>query len=212
MRKIRLIVALMVLFPLLAVSVAAQRSRAPVRDYFPLRVGDSWTYLHDDGDFKFTIKVNSVEKQADGTMRYMVQKLAGAEIHEWYSKVDGWVLMHGQAYVGQEGIKVNYEPGRQYLKNPLVAGTKWTWKGKGNTGQDITESNRVIGLETLKVPAGTFRAMKIVSVVSDGDAVMTKTYWYADGVGLIKSTTEGREIKYGWELFDYSFKKPKPGK
>lgn len=212
MRKIRLIVALMLLFPLLTMSVAAQRSRAPVRDYFPLRVGDSWTYLNDDGDFKFTIKVNSVEKQADGTMRYLLHKLAGAEIHEWYSKVDGWVLMHGQAYVGQEGIKVNYEPGRQYLKNPLVAGTKWTWKGKGNTGQDITESNRVVGLEALKVPAGTFRAMKIVSVVSDGDAVMTKTYWYADGVGLIKSTTEGREIKYGWELFDYSFKKPRPRK
>jgi hypothetical protein len=36
---------------------------------------------------------------------------------------------------------------------------------------------------------------------------MTRTNWYAEGVGLVKSTTEGGQIKYGSELTDYSFKK-----
>ena len=44
-----------------------------------------------------------------------------------------------------------------------------------------------------------------------GAIPMTKTSWYADGVGLVKSATEGGQIKYGSELVDYSFKK-KPQK
>jgi hypothetical protein len=135
---------------------------------------------------------------------------SGLEVHYWYSKADGWVLLHHKSYVGQEGVKVDYDPGRQYLMNPLVAGKKWFWKGKGEIGQDITESNEIIGPETVKVPAGTFRAVKIVSQVADGEAVLTRTTWYAEGVGLVKSMSEGRGLKYGWELSDYSFKKAAP--
>ena len=82
------------------------------------------------------------------------------------------------------------------------------WKGKGITQTVGEESNQVIGREVVKVPAGTFQAMKIVSHISDESAAMTKTYWYVDGVGLVKWTAEGAQVKYGWELVDYSFKKP----
>lgn len=47
----------------------------------------------------------------------------------------------------------------------------------------------------------------MVSHVNGTATPMTKTSWYADGVGLVKSTTEGGQIKYGWELVNYSFKK-----
>src|SRR5215212_5704632 len=108
MHKIRLATALLFLLPLLVMSVAAQKSRRPARgparaaaktvvntvaDYFPLRVGDSWTYLHNEGS-QFTIKVTEAQKQADGTMRYKVVSQAGLEVHYWYSKPDGWVLLH----------------------------------------------------------------------------------------------------------------------
>ena len=49
--------------------------------------------------------------------------------------------------------------------------------------------------------------MKVVTEVSGGAVPMIKTSWYADGVGLVKTTTEGGQIKYGSELTDYSFKK-----
>ncbi len=208
MKRIRLVLTLVFLFPLLAAGVVAQtqKTKVPVRDFFPLRVGDSWTYRQEESDAEYTVKVLSAEKQADGSMRYLLEKQAGVQIQSWYSKTNGWVLMHGEAYVGQE-LKSTFEPARQFLKNPLVAGEKWNWKGKAITNMDFAESNEVVGPETVKVPAGTFRAMKIVSKVDDGGAAMTKTYWYADGVGLVKTTSEGRQIKYGWELKDYSFKK-----
>jgi hypothetical protein len=49
--------------------------------------------------------------------------------------------------------------------------------------------------------------MKIVSQVTGAAHPMTKTYWYADGVGMVKTTTEAGPTKYGSELVDYSFKK-----
>jgi hypothetical protein len=76
----------------------------------------------------------------------------------------------------------------------------------------MTEEAQVIGTEKVVVPAGTFQAMKMVSKVADGPALKTVTTWYADGVGMVKTETEGGQFKYGFELVDYSFKKAGPKK
>ena len=205
--KVRLVLMLVLLLTLMTTNVTAQKSGARVSDYFPLSVGDSWTYRHNEDDSEFTVKVLSAEKHPDGTMLYLVEKQAGAVIRYWYSKSSGWTLLHREAYQHQEGIDRQYQPPREFLKNPLITGAKWTWKGIGINGQLTSESNQVIGPEIVKVPAGTFRAMKVVSKVSDGETAGTKTYWYAAGVGLVKSITTGGQLQYGWELVSYSFKK-----
>jgi hypothetical protein len=194
---------------LLVISIAAKKSNPVAVDHFPLRVGDSWTYRSTTSATEYSLKVLSEEKQADGTIRSLVETSAGVKVQTWYSKAGGRVLMHEERYPEHEALVAKYEPPRQYLQNPLVAGSKWEWTGKDYTFTDIHEKNKVVGFEKVTVPAGKFRAMKVVSQVTAGKAGMTKTYWYADGVGLVKSTTEGGQIKYGWELIDYSFKKDK---
>jgi hypothetical protein len=191
---------------LASISAAAEKAKPAAADYFPLRVGDSWTYHNTSGDGEYSLKVLSEEKQPDGSTRYLVEMVSGVKIHSWFSKNSGWVLMHGERYPEHEGLEIKYEPPKQYLQNPLVAGSKWGWKGKDYTQTERSENNHVVGFEKITVPAGKFRAMKVVSEVGGG-AAMTKTYWYAEGVGLVKSTTEGGQIKYGWELTNYSFKK-----
>jgi uncharacterized protein DUF3108 len=199
------IVALLVF--LITINAGAQKPKAPAPDYFPLRVGDSWTYRGTSGDTEYTIKVLEEEKPAaGGTIRYLVEKLAGAQVHTLFSKEGGWVFMHSERYPEHEGLEAKYEPARKYLPTPLVAGVKWEWSGKDYTQTEVKESNQVIGLESVTVPAGTFRAMKVVSEITAA-ARMTKTFWYADGVGLVKTTTDAGQIKYGAELTDYSFKK-----
>jgi hypothetical protein len=211
MIKIRQLLALAFAFVLLTTSIAAQKAKATAApDYFPLRVGDSWKYRSTVSDAEAIVKVVSAEKQADGTMRYLLEKVAGAKIDNWYSKTDGWVLMHREAYPEHEGLEMKYEPAKPYLKTPLVAGATWNWKGKSTTQNEMSESYQVIGLEMVEVPAGKFRAMKIVGKVSEAAALMTKTYWYVNGVGLVKYTTEAGPTKYGFELIDYSFKKATP--
>ena len=208
MIKARKILAAILLLTLLATAAAAQkRAAAAERDYFPLRVGDSWTYRNDEDDSEFTVKVLGEEKQADGTVLYQVEKLVGGRIHSWYAKAPGWVLMRREAYAEQEGVAVTYEPARQYLKNPLAAGAKWTWTGKSATGMDVLEINVVEGPQVVTTPAGRFRAIKVVTRLREGDSAVTRTNWYAPGVGLVKTQTVTPSLKYGAQLADYSFKK-----
>jgi hypothetical protein len=188
-------------------AVAAKPKSAKVdADYFPLRVGDSWTYRNSE-EGGYTLKVLSEEPQEGGPARYVVELRSGVVIQNIFSRAGGWVLFHAQSYPEHEGLKATYEPPKQYLPNPLVAGQKWDWTAKDPSQVEHRESSRVVGFENVTVAAGKFRAMKIVSEVNSGSALMTKTNWYADGVGLVKSTTESGQIKYGSELTDYSFKK-----
>ena len=195
-------------FALLSVATTAfaQKSKQAA-DYFPLRVDDSWTYRNTSDDSRYTLKVIREEKQEDGSTRYLMEMLAGVKVHRFFSKPDGWVLLHFEQYPEHPGLEAKYEPPKQFLQNPLVAKFKWKWNGKDYTQQEFAEDNQVAGFENVTVPAGKFRAMKLVSQVTGAANPMTRTYWYADGVGLIKTTTEAATMKYGSELVDYSFKK-----
>jgi hypothetical protein len=90
--------------------------------------------------------------------------------------------------------------------NPPGAGASWSWKGKGNLGVDVDETSTVAGTEPVVVPAGKFTAVKVVTKVTQGGTPVTKTYWYANWVGLVKSMTDTGTVKSTTELSDYSFK------
>ncbi len=74
-------------------------------------------------------------------------------------------------------------------------------------GVEIDESNDVSGPETVSVPAGKFEAMKVMTKVIQGGALVTKTYWYAPSVGLVKSMTDTGSVKSTTELLEYSGKR-----
>ena len=192
---------------LLITGAAAQKSEPVTVDYFPLRVGDSWTYRSTSGGTDYKRRVLREEKQVDGTTRYLVETSMGTRIQAVFSKVNGWVLMHAERYPDQERLEPEYEPAKKYLPNPLVTGTQWRGDGKDPTQPERQENNQVMGFERITVPAGHFQAMKVVSHVTGGSNGMTETCWYADGVGLVKQATEDGQKQSTWELTDYSFKK-----
>src|SRR5437016_10519303 len=77
MIRIRIITALL-LMSLAVLAVMAQRPQEPPPDYFPLRAEVWWKYRSTTADGKqseFTVKVLSIEKQADGTNHYLVETL-----------------------------------------------------------------------------------------------------------------------------------------
>ena len=203
--------AALLLMSLMLLAVMAQKPKDPPPDYFPLRVEDWWKYRSTTADGKqseFTIKVLSADKQGDGTNLYLVETLSTFQpIHDWYSKPGGQVLMHRIAYPKNEALKADYQPVKFYLKNPLSVGASWEWKGKGMMGVDIEESSRVTGTEAVEVPAGKFQAMKVETKVIQGGTPVTKIYWFANWVGLVKSMTDTGSVKSTTELVDYSFKK-----
>jgi hypothetical protein len=214
MKRIRILAALgLILLAVVAVAgqkQTGQKQKEPPPDYYPLRVGDWWKYQSTTADGKqseFTITVLADEKQTDGTVLHQVEIKSMLPIHEWESKPSGWVLWHREAYPSNESMKVTFEPVRPFLKNPPTTGATWEWKGKGMMGVDIDESSQVIGSEEVEVPAGKFQAMKVVTKVTQGGALVTKTYWYANWIGMVKSMTESGPVKSTTVLVDYSFKK-----
>jgi hypothetical protein len=203
--------AALLLVMLALLTVMGQKPQEPPPDYFPLRVGDWWKYRSTTADGKeseFTIKVLSAEKQGDGSSLYLVETVSTFQpIHDWYSKPSGQVLMHRIAYPKNEALKADYQPVKLYLKNPLSAGASWQWKGKGMMGVDIEEASRVTVAEAVEVGAGKFQAMKVETKVIQGGTPVTKTYWFANWIGLVKSMTDTGSVKSTTELLDYSFKK-----
>ena len=201
------VIALLTFF--LAGIAPAKQPKQPktAADYFPLQAGYSWTYRNTE-EGGYTLKVLSADPHEGGPPRYVVELSSGVKILKTYSKTPGWILYHGENYLEHEGLQVTYDPPRQFMPRPLTVGQKWEWSGKDSTQVEYRESSRVAGSETVKVAAGTFRALKVVTEVISGSATKTRTDWYADAVGLVKSATAAGQFKYGSELTDYSFKKP----
>ncbi|MFN8659575.1 MAG: hypothetical protein U0105_24785 [Candidatus Obscuribacterales bacterium] len=193
-------------------SAAKPSVKPPPPDYFPLRVNDWWKFQTTTGEGKqsnFTMKVISAEKQPDQTVIFKVDTQSTKPIHDWYTKPAGLVLRHKEQFGDDEKMLFSYEPVYSYLKNPLSKDDAWEWKGKGMMGVDISENAQVTGPEDIFVPAGKFSTMKVTTQVTQGGANMTKTYWFANHIGLIKSATQSGPVGSVTELVDYSFK-PKP--
>ncbi len=96
----------------------------------------------------------------------------------------------------------------------VQAGSKWTYGldiagsiSQGTLSADVNgtvaSDLQAMGMESVTVPAGTFNAMKIQStstfkVVADYHglslpltSVVNTTFWFAPGVGMVKSTEDG---------------------
>lgn len=197
----------------LIASSGITQPKTPPPDYFPLKLGDWWKYKSTTADGKtseFTVKVLRQEKQTDGSTQTVVETLTSFQtINDWYSKPPGWVLLHRQAFPQNPNLKAEFQPTRNYLKNPLNIGDTWSWQGQGMMGVAIQENSKVSAAEEVVVPAGKFRAMKVMTQVTQAGTPVTKTYWYANFVGLVKSMTDTGAVQSTTVLTDYSFK-PKP--
>ncbi|MFA7288130.1 MAG: hypothetical protein WC055_04560 [Melioribacteraceae bacterium] len=80
---------------------------------------------------------------------------------------------------------------------PLEKGKRWTWNGYEYFGDDsatVSIKGFVEGEEKIKVPAGEFTAMKVVTELVTGKGSKNKiTEWIAPDIGIIKThiTIEG---------------------
>src|ERR1044071_8923276 len=99
------VAALLFLQGALAEKPRSKSKSQPAADYFPLRVGDSWTYRN-SSEGGYTWKILSEEPQQDGPPRYIVEFAAGVKVLKTFSKADGWILFHGESYPEHEGLQV----------------------------------------------------------------------------------------------------------
>lgn len=189
--------------------VAFAADTPPPPDYLPLPLEAVWQYKSTTATgniSEFSVSVIKQEKQDDGTILSQVEAKSNQSIIEWYSKPAGWVMTHKQLYPANNQ-QTEFKPLRPVLKNPLNPGDTWQWEGVIMMGVNVKESSKAINLEPVEVPAGKFSGFKVVTELSQGGFNLTKTSWYADGVGMVKSVIESSSFKTTTELVSYSFKR-----
>jgi len=134
-------------------------------DYYPLRVGNSWTY-----------KVNTMGEQTEQTI-----SIGGTEGK--FFKLEGGAagLIHRDGY----GIRDQH---RYLLKFPVELGGKW----QSILAHDSIERYEITAVgEQVEVPAGTFKGCTVVSSKQsiDKDKALGNRVWFAPGVGIVRLQT-----------------------
>ena len=147
-----------------------------------LQIGDRWERSNGR-----TYEV--VKRESDHyVVRYLSSTTKGTE-HWRGASLGSFVFQRDNA-----APQVTYEPAPELLRFPLAVGVQWEFTYRNVlVGASFRRSNKVEGWDTVKVPAGTFQALRVnsVGVRLDNNYRFTETYWYAPEVrGLIKATSD----------------------
>lgn len=136
---------------------------SPVATYFPLAVGNSWTY---ETRFGQRVETNTVS-------------IVGQEHGVFTDSRNNRLILDA------DGLR---DERRYLLKAPLAVGT--TWKSIVDVGK--TETYEIVDVHaTLTVPAGTFDDVVLVRGRSrvDPGTELAVEWAYAPGVGLVRIAT-----------------------
>jgi hypothetical protein len=185
-----------------SLSVAAQVA-APT-----LKAGDTWTYRG----------IDNYNKQPTGTWTREVTGTATSGIRVAVRSADGSVddlfRTPGELTSGvlNDRARGTMDPAFQLMPFPLAEGKSWSQKvirtdPVTNEKREMLVQGKVLGWETIKVPAGEFKAIKVERTMYLGDydsfrgiTQRTETEWYAPdirGAAKVVVFEEFCERRYG---------------
>jgi len=169
--------------------------------FLPLTDGNTWEY--------------SVNGQA------MIQKVEQVKGGPWVliTSVEGQGTVREWLTVDRDGIQslkmeqasgtIEYPKPLLILKLPAKPGQKWSQKLNFN-GQEGSVDSEIVGPESVKVPAGTFEAILVISRTLMQGLEIGQSTWYAAGIGMVKRIQEtrfqGKRQSVTFELAKYELK------
>jgi hypothetical protein len=187
------------------------------QDYFPLRVGLTGTYQWTNQKHLAQPEVEkiSVAAVANRSARISVTSVSGPiKVNGQYGfslRLDGLTNIWGSTSAASTASFPRLTHGRHFFTpldlmtfgfNPVlpaypVTGSAWR-SGNANdySVYGVNGWTKVIGVRTVRVPAGTFRALEVRSVLTQqgsrfGSGV--RTCWFAAGRGLVQLVFQHRD-------------------
>jgi hypothetical protein len=189
----------------------------PDQDYFPLRAGAMGTYKWTNTKHLIQPEVETVSvrtvvnRWARITVRSVSGPMRAAGTYDFTDSLDGLRNVWGTSSAASLARLPALGHGRHFFTpidlmtfgfGPVlpaypVVGAGWR---SGNAHDlsvyGVTGSTKVIGIASVHVPAGTFRALEVRSVLSQrrsrfGSGV--RTVWFAAGRGLVKLVFQHRD-------------------
>jgi hypothetical protein len=197
-RGIPSLLALALLTGLSGVLVAADE-KTPTTPYYPLAVGDTWSYRA--GDNRFQLKVTEISKEGRATVELQV---AGKKVSwEQVGVTKDAVVRY--TFEGKEA-----KPPIEFLKFPPKPDVSWPIKSDvldGKGGKLPVEGTFKAGKEEeVKVPAGVYKAAVVSGekIKANGVMVTRLTYYFAEKVGMVKQVIEleGNKVTIELEKFE----------
>ena len=193
------------------VIVCGSVSDGHTQDYYPDDLGNTWTLYSTDGidervvtiEGTETIGTESLNVISDGT--YPISNPASNNPNKFFIKTtpDGVLIFRAIASVAILGeITIDYSPPQTFLPVPIELGTEWTVAGEATASLgpikiaiEATNTAKVIAIEDVTVPAGTFRdclriEQQLQTQLSPALATLpstTSTMWLAPDVGLVQA-------------------------
>jgi hypothetical protein len=189
----------------LAAALAPSGLSAPSASYFPLSQGAAWTLRNRTGQETRGVVVG--RKTIRGTACTVQEGTSvreGRELVVWncYAATAREVLL---LETGVPIRMIAIDPPRPILVLPPASGKSWTWAPKDRP-RELT-AYEWMREETVRVPAGTFKAWRLQTTRTRANRTTVVYSWYAGGVGLVKFDTvtgPGEQARErGSELISY---------
>lgn len=165
---------------------------------FPLSERNWWLYRTDRG----SVAVRVAGREPFGEARcYVMEASIGNEIlqQECLEVNEIGIWLHARR-VAEELLRC--DPPYPLLRLPLHLGAEWDWRGAVG-GEDIYLSFRLDREETVRVPAGTFTAVHVGMGERSALGTATVHRWYAEGIGMVRETSDHAGGRYQAELVDF---------
>lgn len=180
-------------------SPAQEAAKAPIWEE-----GDEWRYRWASPRGSGTFFRSVIREEVIEGIGYYVLRSGSREIY--YSKNElAWLMERERG-----GVEERASPAWRRFAWPLVVGKEWettyTWENpRERSTEDRFRRLKVEALETVTVPAGTFRAFHVI--VKDRVGAITYEYWYAPEVKwVVKEKTLFSDGIRERELLEYRLK------
>ena len=159
-------------------------------DPFPYAKGTKWEYMHDGNEKDVWVEevVESTEKDGVITFKVNITTSGGQKRFETYRLTDGELVI----IATQDGT---FDPPMLIAKAGMKEGDEWEneWKLKGDGYEIGSKSMLTVGkAEEITTPAGKYTATPVTRKQQGTDQEGT-VWWFADGAGMIRQTTEGQK-------------------
>jgi hypothetical protein len=187
-------------------------------DYFPFTKGQTHNYRWTNTKYLKTPEVQQIKVDAvvNGSARFTIKDVSGpikvAGSYGFSKRLDGITNLWGNT---QSATQLKFPPlgpsfaapkNRRHIVTPFdlltfgfnpvlpaypAAGDTWSAQQPSSdfTTYGVTGSAKVLGVQTVKVPAGTFHALAVVTTLSESKFPYgsgTRETWFAAGKGLVK--------------------------
>jgi hypothetical protein len=139
------------------------------------RAGDRWVYAWTAGSNKGTKTSEAMGQREVGGVQYNVLRI---DIVQLYYTLD----LNWAANLLDSKVVARATPPQPWFSWPLEVGKRWEYQGEYEDQERkdrARESYQVVGVEQVAVPAGTFRALRIVR---EAHGSIADEYWYAPEV------------------------------